>query len=255
MTPQGGVNRHLLVNRDTPPFDNPDLRRAMALTLDRKAFIDILSEGQGDIGGVLQPPPEGLWGMPAEMLKELPGYGPDIQKNRAQARQIMEKLGYGPDKRLPIKVLTRDAPLYRDPAVILIDQLKEAYFDGELEVIDTTRYFPKIMRKEFTVSLNLQTSGPEALDLFYGCGSSLNWDGYCSPKVDQLLEQQSMEADEGKRKQLLWAIERQLAEDVARPIIFYDRAGTCWQPSVKGVTMMVNSIFNGNRREDWWLDK
>ncbi len=255
MTPQGGVNRHLLVNRDTPPFDNPDLRRAMALTLDRKAFIDILSEGQGDIGGVLQPPPEGLWGMPAEMLKELPGYGPDIQKNRAQARQIMEKLGYGPDKRLPIKVLTRDAPLYRDPAVILIDQLKEAYFDGELEVIDTTRYFPKIMRKEFTVSLNLQTSGPEALDLFYGCGSSLNWDGFCSPKVDELLVQQSMEADEGKRKQLLWAIERQLAEDFARPIIFYDRAATCWQPYVKGVTMMVNSVFNGNRREDWWLDK
>ncbi len=254
-TPQGGVNRHLLVNRDTPPFNNPDLRRAMALTLDRKAFIDIISEGQGDIGGVLQPPPEGLWGMPAEMLKELPGYDPDIQKNRAQARQIMEKLGYGPDKRLPIKVLTRDLPAYRDPAVLLIDQLKEAYFDGELEVIDTTRYFPKVMRKEFTISLNLQTSGPEALDLFYGCGSSLNWDGYCSPKVDQLLEQQSMEADEGKRKQLLWAIERQLAEDVARPIIFYDRAGTCWQPSVKGVTMMVNSIFNGNRREDWWLDK
>ena len=255
MTPQGGVNRHLLVNRDTPPFDNPELRRAMSLTLDRKAFIDIISEGKGDIGGVLQPPPEGLWGMPTDMLKELPGYDPDIQKNRAQARQIMEKLGYGPDKRLPIKVLTRDAPLYRDPAVILIDQLKEAYFDGELEVIDTTRYFPKIMRKEFTVSLNLQTSGPEALDLFYGCGSSLNWDGFCSPKVDELLVQQSMEADEGKRKQLLWAIERQLAEDVARPIIFYDRAATCWQPYVKGVTMMVNSVFNGNRREDWWLDK
>jgi len=255
MTPQGGVNRHLLVNRDTPPFDNPDLRRAMALTLDRKVFIDILSEGQGDIGGVLQPPPEGLWGMPADMLKQLPGYDPDIQKNRAQARQIMEKLGYGPDKRLPIKVLTRDLPRYRDPAVLLIDQLKEAYFDGEREVIDTTRYFPKIMRKEFTISLNLQTSGPEALDLFYGCGSSLNWDGYCSPKVDQLLEQQSIEADEGKRGQLLWAIERQLAEDFARPIIFYDRAGTCWQPYVKGQTMMVNSIFNGNRREDWWLDK
>src|SRR6266567_3199057 len=160
-TPQGGVNRHLLVNRDTAPFDNPDLRRAMALTLDRKAFIDIISEGQGDIGGVLQPPPEGLWGMPAEMLKELPGYDPDIQKNRAQARQIMEKLGYGPDKRLPIKVLTRDLPRYRDPAVLLIDQLKEAYFDGELEVIDTTRYFPKVMRKEFTISLNLQTSAPE----------------------------------------------------------------------------------------------
>src|SRR6266481_1983613 len=59
-----GLNRALIVNRDKPPFDNPDLRRAMALSLDRQAFIDILTEGEGDIGGVLQPPPAGLWGMP-----------------------------------------------------------------------------------------------------------------------------------------------------------------------------------------------
>ena len=62
----GTVNRHLLINRDKPPFDNPDLRRAMALSLDRKAFIDILTDGQGDIGGILQPPPAGLWGMPPD---------------------------------------------------------------------------------------------------------------------------------------------------------------------------------------------
>src|SRR6516225_2715445 len=43
-----GINRHLLVNRDKPPFDNPDLRRAMALSIDRKAFIDILYQGQGE---------------------------------------------------------------------------------------------------------------------------------------------------------------------------------------------------------------
>jgi peptide/nickel transport system substrate-binding protein len=258
ITPSGGVNRHVLVNRTAPPFDNLDLRRAMALSIDRKAFIDILTEGQGDIGGVLQPPPEGLWGMPADLLKTLTGYDPDVQNNRAEARQIMQKLGYGPDHRLSIKVSTRDLPVYRDPAVILIDQLKEIYVDGELDMIDTSRYFPKIMRKEFTVGLNLQTSGPDPdpiLDLFYGCGSSLNWDGYCNPQVDNLIEQQSMEADEARRKQLVWEIERMLAEDVARPIIFYERAATCWQPYVKGHTMMVNSIFNGNRREDVWLDK
>ena len=45
-----GLNRNLLVNRDVPPFDNPDLRHAMALSLDRQAFIDILTEGQDDIG-------------------------------------------------------------------------------------------------------------------------------------------------------------------------------------------------------------
>ena len=73
----GGISRNLIVNRDAPPFDNPDMRRAMALSLDRKAFIDIISEGQGDIGGVMQPLPEGVWGMPEHVMKTLPGYDPD----------------------------------------------------------------------------------------------------------------------------------------------------------------------------------
>jgi peptide/nickel transport system substrate-binding protein len=258
LAPDGGINRNLIVNRDKPPFDNPELRHAMALSLDRKAFIDILSEGQGEIGGVLQPAPAGLWGMPPDQLKQLPGYDPDVQKNRAQARHIMEMLGYGPDKRLKIKVSTRDLPPFRDPAVILIDQLKEVYFDGELETVDTTLYFPKILRKDYTVGLNNSESGPDPdpiLDRLYGCGSSTNWNGYCNPEVDKLIEQQSIEADQERRKQLVWAIERKLAEDGARPIIFYSRGGTCWQPYVKGLTIMVNSLHNGNRMEDVWLDK
>ena len=39
------------------------------------------------------PPPEGVWGMPPEMLKTIAGYG-DVKKDREQARAIMAKLGY-----------------------------------------------------------------------------------------------------------------------------------------------------------------
>jgi peptide/nickel transport system substrate-binding protein len=254
----GSINRNLIINRDKPPFDNPDLRRAMALSLDRKAFIDIISEGQGEIGGAMQPAPGGIWGMPPDLLRTLPGYDPDVQKNRTQARQIMEGLGYGPDKRLQIKVTTRDLPYFRDPAVILIDHLKEVYIDGVLETIDSTNWLPKVMRKDYTVGLNLAGSGPDPdqnLYLLYGCSGDLNYSGYCNPEVDKLIEQQSIEANRERRKQLVWSIERKLAEDGARPIIFYSRGGTCWQPYVKGLTIMVNSIFNGNRREDIWLDK
>jgi hypothetical protein len=60
-----------------------------------------------------------------EVLQTLPGYGPDVAKNRVEARKIMEKLGYGPDKRLAIKVSTRNFPAWRDPAVIMMAQLKE----------------------------------------------------------------------------------------------------------------------------------
>jgi peptide/nickel transport system substrate-binding protein len=253
------VARNLILNRDKPPFDNPDLRRAVALSLDRKAFIDILQQGKGDIGATMLPPPEGLWGMPPEMLATLPGYDPDIVKNRAEARKIMEKLGYSPDHRLSLTLSSRNIPAYRDPAVILIDQLKEIYIDAVLEPVETVNWFPKIYRKDYTIAINGTESGVDDPDQqFYEnfvCGAVRNYTGYCNPDVDKLIDQQSAESDREKRKQLVWEIERRLAEDGARPIIFYPRGGTCSQSYVKGLTTMVNSIYNGYRMEDVWLDK
>src|SRR5437899_4755183 len=63
------VNRTLIINRDKPPFDNTDLRRAMSLTLHRKDFIYINMSWDAYIGGLLLPGPEGVWSMPPELLK------------------------------------------------------------------------------------------------------------------------------------------------------------------------------------------
>jgi hypothetical protein len=62
-----------------------------------------------------------------------------------------------------------------------------------------------------------------------------------------------MQADAEKRKKLVWEIERKLVEDVARPVIFYPRGATCRNPALKGLTIMVNSIYNGWRYEDTWF--
>jgi len=256
-TQNGTTN--LLVNRDKPPFDNADLRRAMALTLDRKSFIDILSEGQAKIGGAMLPPPEGLWGMPPELLNTIPGYDPDVQTNRAEAREIMKKLGYGADKRLALKVSTRNINSFRDPAVILIDQLKEIYIDGELDTIETANWHSKVTRKDYSVALNGTGSGVDDPDQQfyqnYACGSDRNYSGYCNPELDKDFDRQSVEVDQEKRKKLVWEIDRKLQEDGARPIISHNIAATCWQPQVKGLRMMVNSIYNGWRFEDVWLDR
>jgi peptide/nickel transport system substrate-binding protein len=252
-------SRNLIINRAVPPFDKPELRRAMTLALDRKTFIGILVEGQGLIGGAMQPPPDGFWGMPPERLKTLPGYGSDIANNRAEAHKIMEELGYGPAKHLAVTVSTRNTAGYRDPAVIAIDQLKEMYIDGTLETIETANWFPKVIRKDYTVGVNISETGLDDPDQMfyenYACGSDRNYTGYCNSQVDTLIDRQSMEADPEKRRELVWAIERELAEDASRPIIFYTRTATCWHPRVKGLTMMVNSVFNGWRMEDVWLDR
>jgi peptide/nickel transport system substrate-binding protein len=252
-------SRDLLINETVPPFDNLQLRRAMALSLDRQAYIDILTEGQGAVGGAIMPPPDGVWGMPPDVLHSLPGYGPDVAKNRVQARDIMHKLGYGPDKRLAVKVSTRDVPGYRDPAVIAISQLREIYIDGELELIDTANWFPRVMRKDYKVGVTVAEGGLDEPDQkfyeTYVCGADRNYTGYCNEETDRLIDKQSMEADADKRRKLVWEVERKLAEDSSRPVLLYSRFATCRQPQLKGLVTMTNSRFNGWRMEDLWLDR
>jgi peptide/nickel transport system substrate-binding protein len=253
------VSSNLLVNRDKEPFNNPDIRKAMVLALDNKAFHDILSQGNDLEGAAMLPPPQGFWGMPKEQLPSLLGHSPDREKNLAEARALMKKAGYGPDKLLKIKVATRNIAIYRDPAVILIDQLKQIYIEGELEPIDTTVWYTKLQRGDYQVGMNLTGVGIDDPDVnfyenFYST-SDRNYSRYKNPEVDKLIDAQSAETDREKRKKLVWQIEKILADDVARPIIGYNVGNTCWDPKLKGIVLQVNSIYNGWRFEDAWLDK
>jgi ABC-type transport system substrate-binding protein len=137
---------NILVNRDRPPFDNLEIRRAMALSLDRQAYIDIISGGKASIGGNMMPPPQGVWGMPNEMLMKLPGYSPDVAAQQGEARRIMERAGYGPGRRLKLKVSTRDFATYRDPAVI---------FEHSVRIIDA---HASISSTRFTSMLSWKSS-------------------------------------------------------------------------------------------------
>ena len=143
--------------------------------------------------------------------------------------------------------------------MILIDQLKDVYIDGILDTVETANWHAKVTRKDYMIALNATGSGVDDPDQQfyenYACGSDRNYSGYCNPELDTKFDEQSMQPDQEKRKKLVWEIDKKLAEDGARPIIFHGTGATCWQPSVKGLTTMVNSIFNGWRFEDLWLDR
>src|SRR2546430_9120880 len=161
---------------------------------------------------------------------------------------------YGPDMRREVKVATLNITQYRDPAVILIDQLKEIYIDGELDVVETANWFTKIARKDFMIAGNLTGSEVDDPDAYffehYACGSERNYTNYCNPELEKMYEQQSIEPDQQKRKKLVWEIDKKLTEDAARPIVWRYDLATCHYPRVHGITTQVNSIFNGWRLQE-----
>jgi len=179
----------LIINRNAPPFDNPDIRRAMALTLDRKSFIDIMGEGQFKIGGIMMPPPEEYGACHPRCLRQSratircakePGGGP----------QADGEAWLWPDHWLRVKLATRNIAVFRDYAVVLIDQLKEIYIDGELDIIETASWFPKLARKDYQVGYDFIGGAVDDPDALFYPNFALRW----GAQLHRILQPRSREA-------------------------------------------------------------
>ena len=79
----------------------------------------------------------------------------------------------------------------------------------------------------------------------YVCGAQRNYTGYCNPEVDKLVDQQSAET-EYREAQKAGVGDREEADRGRRPPdpVLHTRPRTAAARSVKGLTTMVNSIYN-----------
>src|SRR4029450_11097864 len=54
------VNENILINTTRPPFDNIKVRRALALAVDRRAYVQAVHRGSAIVGASLAPKPWGV---------------------------------------------------------------------------------------------------------------------------------------------------------------------------------------------------
>ncbi|HSQ04854.1 MAG TPA: ABC transporter substrate-binding protein [Burkholderiales bacterium] len=249
----------LLMNPAVPPFGDVRVRKAAALAIDRNAFVKTKGAGLDRIGGELMPPPEGAWGLDPAELASLPGYGPDIEKNREEARTLMRQAGYGPDKPLTFVMSTRDVARYRDTAVMLLDQLSRIYMKGEMKTVDSALWNFVLGKRSYTVAVRSRGQAMDDPDVAfyegYSCSSKNNYSGYCDKETDALIERQSATVDVAERKRLVKQIDRKLQMEAARPTITFAALPYCWRPYLKGYVPSLNNQYSHRRMENVWLDK
>ena len=169
----------------------------------------------------------------------------------------LKSLGYGPDNPLRTKVSTRDIATYRDPAVIMIDQLKAIHIEAELRTFDTSLWYGHMARPGWTLAMNLNGAAIDDPDVVlfenYACDSGRNYPRYCNRELERRFTEQSMTLDRAARLSLVREIDIQLQRDVARPILYQSGGATCRYPHVHGIRLARNSIYNHWRLEDAWM--
>ena len=252
------VTQVLLLNHKAPLMQDPRVRRAISLALDRNAFVTA-QHGYGRLGGVMMSPPYGVWGLAPEQLEAVPGYGKDVEKNRAEARKLMEEAGYGPNKRLKLTYIVRQStPAYLQGASIVADHLRTVYIEGEIEQKEYSIFTGQIMKGAYTLAFHTTGSAVDDPDIVlyenYMCESQRNYTKYCNKEIEAKIEEQSATIDPKKRKQLVQQIDLALQQDIARPTLYQSLSGTCWHPYVKGFLRATNGIYSHNRLENVWLD-
>ncbi|PYN11784.1 MAG: peptide ABC transporter substrate-binding protein [Candidatus Rokuibacteriota bacterium] len=252
-----GVNDNLLLNTKRPPFNDVQVRRALSLAVDRRAYVRAVHQGGAVVGAALSPPPTGAWGLPAADLEGLPGYGRPAD-DKARARKLLADAGYGPGRPLRVEVATRAISLYVDFASFVINELRQVGIDGTLRQVETAQWHPLVTRREFEIAANLTGLGVDDPDanLYenYACGSPRNYGDYCDDQVMQLVEQQSREIDPKKRLAIVWQIQRKLEADAARPMMGWRLDYFAQWPYVRNL-VPHHSAYNWSRMQDVWLDR
>ncbi|MGH7383790.1 MAG: ABC transporter substrate-binding protein [Candidatus Rokuibacteriota bacterium] len=258
ITPVGtSVNDNIIMNMKKPPFDNPKVRLAVSYAIDRKGLIQAVHQGGGVPGASLPPKPYGVWGILEKDLAALPGYGKP-QDMKARARKLLAETGVTAQNPLRVEIATRAIAIYVDMASFVINELKQVGIEASLKQIETAQWHATMTRGEYQIGANLTGIGVDEPDANfyenYACGSPRNYSFYCSEQVAKMVDQQSQELDPKKRQQMVWAIQKKLEEDAARPMLDWRLDYFTVWPHVKNMVAHHN-IYNFGRMQEVWSSK
>lgn len=222
---------YIAFNTAVPPFDDPDVRRALALSVDRAKVAEVTFNNMLlPASGVLMP--------------QLPGFTPDDKTypfDPDAAREALARSSYGSAEALPPIVITEvgggaegriDTQAFieqwRTELGVQVD-IRQTDFATFLADSDAGRL------QMFNGGWIMDYPDPESvLDLKFHSRSSLNDIGYSNPQVDELLERARSERDPGLRLELYRQAEQVIVDDVAWLPLYFSQSHVVVAPEIDG---------------------
>jgi peptide/nickel transport system substrate-binding protein len=209
-------------NHKKKPFDDPRVRRALALALDQWKGAPALAKiaNVHTVGGIVFP------GSPLaatkEELQQIAGYWPDIEKSRAEAKRLLKEAGA---EGLSFELMNRnvDQP-YKYVAAFVIDEWSKIGLKVTQKVIPTGPFYEGLRNGEFDVTVDFNCQGvvnPPADTSKYLPHTvyTENYGQYEDDKEVELYKKMLHEADPAKQRAAMRDFEKYVLDTQAHEIV------------------------------------
>jgi peptide/nickel transport system substrate-binding protein len=254
-------NRFLALNLNVtrPPLENRDVRRAIALALDKDALVRTYSFGtaRAAVGDI----PQEMWAYP-RALRPTPY---DVAASRALLRKAGWRLGSdgiftSRSRRLSIQLayIAQD-PVQANLALGIQAQLRAAGVEVEPRAYPSAAYYAAadasgLMRsRRFDLAFSSWTGGgdPDDSSLFacaYVPPAGANYSGYCSSAMDAAQAEAVRSFDRRARKRAYARIEALLLADVPVIALWWPRGTHAYNSDFTGFApALLSDVWNAER--------
>lgn len=204
------------VNTTRPPLDNPKVRQALNLAINKQEIVDFVTRGgQVPAGSLVPPGITGYEGPPTE------------EYNPKKARKLLEEAGFPDGKGMrPIQILYNTSEGHKSIAEVIQQQWKRnLHINVQLRNVEWGVYLTTVRELDYDVAragwIGDYPDPNTFLDMFVTGGEN-NETGWSNKKYDSLIEEARSEADPVTRFQILREAEDILVEEMPiLPIYFY----------------------------------
>jgi peptide/nickel transport system substrate-binding protein len=256
------LNSHVNpINNTRAPYDDPRVRRAIHLAVDRQAVIDAFTPVWEPAFIARWMPNVSPWATPQEELMQLPGYRSDKSEDIETARQLMAEAGY-PDGFETVYTSWTEAASSEVATPAFAEQLRTTLgIEGTIRVVERPRTAEILTSGEFEIFVESNTYATSVLDPYplwnthLRTGASQNWSRYSSPEFDALLDRLAVEIDPGARQDLINQALDMLDENPPFFLFGFCGHSPIAHESVKGIAIDDRLWSKWDRFETVWLDR
>jgi peptide/nickel transport system substrate-binding protein len=193
----------LLMNVTVKPFDDLRVRQAIAYSIDRQQYVDLVYPGIGKPW--YSPVPEGY----SYVATDLPRYDKDLNK----ARSLLAEAGYPSGLDLTMNVYD----VQKTASDVLAEQLKQVDIRVKEEVLDQPTFIAAVVQDKginFAVHCCVRQPDPDIIlsDMFSPKGRGAIYISHADLETD--LAAARKELDAKKREQLYAELQKKIIHDV-----------------------------------------